>query len=425
MWLQTPWKSLLVLLGVFLEAVAECGFEYGFNYMHHGQDWQKGECGSRERQSPIDFDTNALQLTVSETSFNFEYERVKIRFTLQNNGHSLAANLIGKGFGGITLHGQWFNLLSVNFHAQSEHTFRGEHMPLELHLVHREAETNHILVVAIPFTAPSRIGAALVQAAPQAGPRFVIASGLRGPAKPKPGDLGFNPTLQRFLTYPLPSGGASAEVELPSAVDIITPLVANGVFFHYSGSLTVPPCAEQVTWLVRRDPLMASASQAELIRKNIMQATQNSGNWRSTMPLMGRIITLMSAKEGFPKSMPDLPPALNMNLPGADFGAVEQAKDAIEQARILQSMGRALSGDLAEGSSEVIEALPEPQEKAIYKTEQAVRKGRKEQIPTPDPEVQLRRIQESVTDQMNDALWAAWVAEQEAVKVRASPLALS
>mmetsp|Transcript_13911 Transcript_13911/g.25144 ORF Transcript_13911/g.25144 Transcript_13911/m.25144 type:complete len:89 (+) Transcript_13911:64-330(+) len=88
-------------------------------------------------------------------------------------------------------------------------------------------------------------------------------------------------------------------------------------------------------------------------------------------------------------------------------------------------MGRALSGDLAEGSSEVIEALPEPQEKAIYKTERAVRKGRKEQIPTPDPEVQLRRIQESVTDQMNDALWAAYVAEQEAVKVRASPLAVS
>ena len=32
---------------------------------------------------------------------------------------------------------RFYNILSVNFHAQSEHTFRGKRFPLELHLVRR------------------------------------------------------------------------------------------------------------------------------------------------------------------------------------------------------------------------------------------------------------------------------------------------
>ena len=34
---------------------------------------------------------------------------------------------------------RYYNILSVNFHAQSEHTFRGKRYPLELHLVRGHA----------------------------------------------------------------------------------------------------------------------------------------------------------------------------------------------------------------------------------------------------------------------------------------------
>lgn len=420
MWVQMPRNCLLVLLSLVTELQSSAHpskYDFNFNYMHHGQDWQQAECGSRERQSPIDFDANALQLAIKD-NFYFEYEKTKAHFRLQNNGHSLAANLIGKGFGGVTLHGQWFNLLSVNFHTQSEHTFHGQRMPLELHLVHREAETNHILVVAVPFTAPPSIGAGFLEAVPASGPRFVISTGPRGPRKPSAGDLGFNPALQSFLSYPLPHGGNDVEVNLPTAMDLISPLLADGVFFHYSGSLTVPPCSEQVTWLVRRDPLMASASQVELIASNIKQATQNNGNWRSTMPLMGRIITLMSATKGAPKVDPDLPPKANSVLGSVDLGAVQQAKHAWEQAGKLENVGKSLSGGLAEGSKQVVQVLPDEKEDFVAKGTEVVG----DLIPPADPEVQLRRIQEAVAEQMQDSLVAAGIAEDSATAIKASPL---
>ena len=45
------------------------------------------------------------------------------------------ADFSGLGYGGVTYENSWYNLLNVNLHAESEHTFSGVHKPMELHMV--------------------------------------------------------------------------------------------------------------------------------------------------------------------------------------------------------------------------------------------------------------------------------------------------
>merc|ERR1719181_380201 len=83
--------------------------------------------------------------------FYYHYDMAEKPLTILNNGHGISLDFKGHGLGSITHDGYTFDVLSINFHAYGEHQFHGEELPLELHIVHREPETNHILVVAVPF----------------------------------------------------------------------------------------------------------------------------------------------------------------------------------------------------------------------------------------------------------------------------------
>jgi len=54
---------------------------------------------------------------------------------------------------------------------------------------------------------------------------------------------------------------------------------------RYSGSLTTPPCTEQVDWLVVQTPILASNEQIGAMQKTMC------GNNRATPPLDGRTFT--------------------------------------------------------------------------------------------------------------------------------------
>lgn len=393
--------------------------EIDFSYMHLGQDWSQGECASRERQSPIDFGAQTAKLKAKET-FYFEYEKIKTNFELLNNAHSLAANLAGKGIGGITLREQFFDFLSANFHVKSEHTFHGEHFPLELHLVHKEPDFNHVLVVAIPFTVPPTVASQFLQQKPYFVnpdvPLSMKPAAPAGPPQPNTGDMGFNPSLQNFLTYPLPKGASEKMVEMHTEQDFITPFIKGGEFFHYTGSLTAPPCTESVTWLVRKTPVMMSASQGELIKANILQATFGNGNSRSTMPLMGRLITLMSATEGAaPQPKPDGTSINKMKGQGADFGAVIQAKEAYkETVRVMQS-GENLSGNLANSIIQHFDAarIPPPHLNPDFMVDVEESK----RMPPADPNVQFRRMVAAVGEQVAQKMQGGKKADDGSVSI--------
>merc|ERR1719198_1336158 len=73
-------------------AVSEATEGIFFDYAYHGQDWTQGQCGSRERQSPIDFGGSAPWSKAPEGQFFFNYEPVR-EALIQNNGHAIAVEL--------------------------------------------------------------------------------------------------------------------------------------------------------------------------------------------------------------------------------------------------------------------------------------------------------------------------------------------
>merc|ERR1719281_20535 len=89
---------------------------------------------------------------------SYSYQPVLTEFDITNNGHAISGNLAGQGYGGITYENAFYDLMNINFHALSEHTFRGMHKPVEIHLVHKKSDSDALLVVAVPVESPTPIG---------------------------------------------------------------------------------------------------------------------------------------------------------------------------------------------------------------------------------------------------------------------------
>jgi hypothetical protein len=194
----------------------------------------------------------------------FQYQKVQKGFELQNNGISLAADFVMQGYGGITYNNRWFNLLSVNFHSGSEHTFHGRRYPLALHFVHKQYDSGHVLVVAVPFDTPgaaqkyklenpggpvllqrqkrqpefgflrptaSEVTAEEEQDAADSAP---VAHAIRDRNSAKiislKEDPGFNPHIEVFLSQGLPPKGSRMEVKLQNPDDILNPFLQGGTY---------------------------------------------------------------------------------------------------------------------------------------------------------------------------------------------------
>jgi len=426
-----------------------------FDYTHHGQDWTDGQCNSRERQSPIDFDKfapwkcilgNIPPFKCDNGFFHYKYELMSQKFTLQNNGYGISADFAGQGFGGITYNNGWFNLLSVNFHSFSEHTFHKKHFPLEIHIVHKKYDSGHVLIVAIPVEFPG--GAAAGSSSlleKQKGKSFrgqnsqnpkeedeldetlqvptyeqeeeEIVSALhqqeaekkeelrrkRGP--PSPGDPGFNPTLQLYLMEPLPGKGVKQEDRLiAGAQDLVTPFYTGGTFFEYKGSLTAPPCAEQVSWLVRREPLKASKEQVTLLEEQIYKSNRDYGNYRDTMPLAGRPIYVRRGLNDEPAAIGEGAPFWDANVTRAsDFKPVATAKTAVEEARHVARTAQAVDDAAIAASTAHANTMSEDEQVAVKKQPPTLAPP----PPQPPADVLIKRISSAVEHKAREAAWNA------------------
>eukprot|EP00397_Hematodinium_sp_SG-2012_P031377 GEMP01033305.1.p1 GENE.GEMP01033305.1~~GEMP01033305.1.p1 ORF type:complete len:478 (+),score=121.50 GEMP01033305.1:265-1698(+) len=348
------WPLIVVPALIGAKTLRSEGFAY--DYSKSGQDWAQGMCSSRERQSPINF----RDLTSPPSGkLSFSYQIVSSAFELSNNGHTYAANFAGLGYGGITYENGWYNLMNVNVHAPSEHTFQGNHYPLELHLVHKKYDSDALLIVAIPVAGPIAAGAtqapptgAFVQEkqplvpapapapvsapAPAPAPASLPPSGPPLYVPPDPSDPGFSPQLQHFLTLapPLVHQIRTLPVDEADPLDLNT-FLTNGIFFEYGGSLTAPPCAEIATWFVRREPIIASEAQIGVFHNAVYQMTAAFGNARSPMPINGRPIAVRAGvKDEPPPQAPELSIPVDPN-PRTDreFRAMKWARDALKIAK--------------------------------------------------------------------------------------------
>ncbi|MEM7127855.1 MAG: carbonic anhydrase family protein [Chloroflexota bacterium] len=174
-------------------------------------------CSSGAEQSPIDLaDANDADLG----DIIFDYGASDL--TVLNNGHTIQANYDNGS--AIELDSERFDLLQFHAHAPSEHTVDSESFPIEVHLVHR-SESGQLAVVGI-----------------------MIEEGAPNEA--------FAPMWEN-----LPGEEMPATVIGNATINAADFLPDDQSSFRYMGSLTTPPCSEQVRWHVLTTPITMSADQ--------------------------------------------------------------------------------------------------------------------------------------------------------------------
>lgn len=194
-------------------------------------------CTGGHEQSPIDL-RGAAREGLSEIVFEYAPSPISI----QNNGHSIQVDY--QAGSGIVLDGIRYGLVQFHFHHRSEHTVDGADFPLELHLVHEDA--NGALAVVGVFLEEGAANEALA-------PVWRHLPAEAGPAAPVAG-----------------------------TVDAAALLPERRTTWRYSGSLTTPPCSEGVSWLMMTEPVTVSREQIEAFRALFPV------NNRPVQPLNGR-----------------------------------------------------------------------------------------------------------------------------------------
>ena len=197
-------------------------------------------CKEGKSQSPIDI-TGAQTEALPEIKFDY----ASAASTMVNNGHSIQVNFTPGSK--IAVGDKTYELLQFHFHTPSEHTVDGKPTDMVAHLVHKAAD--------------GRLG--------------VIGVLMKAGAE--------NPTIAKlWAKLPTKKGEQVALDADGIKADGILP--AEHGYYSYIGSLTTPPCSENVAWMVLKTPLQVSAEQAAAFTKVFPKSV------RPVQPLNGRVI---------------------------------------------------------------------------------------------------------------------------------------
>jgi carbonic anhydrase len=234
----------------------EWGYEGPKDARHWGQlDPLFKTCSAGKRQSPINLDVSEVEKGgLKPIPFSYKAGAADVL----NNGHTLQINVANSGtarFDGIE-----YRLVNVHFHTPSEEKINSMLSHMSAHFFHRAGDLK-LAVVAVNF----KLGKENAVLKPmfdnmpdKEGKKFALAS--------------FNPA------------------------DI---LPADPTYFFYMGSLTEPPCTEDVKWYVMKTPLEISFAQLDAFKKLFRM------NARYTQAINGRRIQMMVPEgEGAPVSPP-------------------------------------------------------------------------------------------------------------------------
>ena len=156
-----------------------------------------------------------------------------------DNGRTL--EVIGAEGNNITLNEKQYRLLGFNIHKPSKTAFNGERAEMSIQLVHQHFDGSKVIIEVMLSSSPKL---------------FEAAKKSWRDSAPKE-----NLLFQVLLNHvPL----VKNQVASPRDVTInpLQLLPADRTYFTYMGSLTEPPCAEGVTWIVMKTPVLVSAQQA-------------------------------------------------------------------------------------------------------------------------------------------------------------------
>jgi len=216
--------------------------------------------------------------------------------TLINNGHNLEFRLTGNKpkmvVNSKILDNQTFELVQIHFHwgsnnkYGSEHTLEGRSFPVEMHVVHRNVKyseekdltkfSDALLVVGFFIDTVSQ------------------ASSYQKRDPKKIHQFSFSPLKPIVNGIRKLEETKSNQVEV-SGVNLMgfAKSVKFNQFYHYSGSLTTPPCSEIATWVVFDTPVVVGDRQIEAFQRFDLLGTYEkpmNNIFRPTQPVNGRVV---------------------------------------------------------------------------------------------------------------------------------------
>jgi carbonic anhydrase len=197
-------------------------------------------CKSGHHQSPIDI-RNPQKADLPPIQFDYKPAPLDII----DNGHTIEI-MYGPG-SFISVAGNKYELKQFHFHRPSEEKINGKGYEMAVHLVHANQQ-GKLAVVAV-----------------------LLKKGQDNP-------------LVDELWKDIPGEKEKEEVFKNIKIDADTLLPADHGYYTFTGSLTTPPCSEDVTWYVMKHPVSLSAAEIERFSKLYRDDA------RPTQPLYDRVV---------------------------------------------------------------------------------------------------------------------------------------
>jgi carbonic anhydrase len=234
--------------GTGAAAVARDGdMRWGYEGSTGPQAWAKlnpefNLCAQGTRQSPIAIDeTNTLQGPAEPLQIHYQPSGAMVL----NNGRTIQIDVVGDNT--LAVRGTSYKLYQIVFHHPSEERVNGKAFAMVAHLMHRDVD-GQVAVLAVLLD---------------------------------PGQA--NALINKVWTYmPLDTGD---RVRMPAGLLDLNELLPQDMrYYQFMGSLTTPPCAENVLWMVLKQPVQISPEQLRLFGQLY------PANARPVQPLNGRVV---------------------------------------------------------------------------------------------------------------------------------------
>ncbi|GKV01247.1 hypothetical protein SLEP1_g13812 [Rubroshorea leprosula] len=212
-------------------------------------------CGNGTMQSPVDLLNERVEIVSYLGRLKMSYKPSNA--TLKNRGHGMKLSFENEA-GNIEINGTEYELKQLHWHSPSEHTIDGFSLDLELHMVH-ESQDGQVAVVGIMY----KIG------------------------RPDSFLLSLKDHLENITDT----------TEKESYVGVIDPrdIKIGSGYYRYLGSLTIPPCTENVVWTIVRKVQTVTREQVRVLRVAVHD--ESNTNARPVQPINKRTVQLYKPDE--------------------------------------------------------------------------------------------------------------------------------
>lgn len=195
----------------------------------HWAEIEKNSDCDGNHQSPINIIHKQADSVQGTSDLKIHYSPSTYIEKVENNGHSIQFNFEA----GDSIHykNDTYFLKQIHFHEPSEHKINGIIYPIEIHLVHVN-KNGQITVLGIL------------------------------------GEEGDESHLFEFLESFLPlKNGETKTIHQQLSLEYL--FEHSQEYYTYGGSLTTPPCTENVNWVVFKHPIILSVEEVLKLKNNM------------------------------------------------------------------------------------------------------------------------------------------------------------